>query len=64
MNKKNTIAEYYSIKDLANILRIDYQTIYEKVNMGEIKSYKIGKLFRIRKTDFDSWLNSKEVLHD
>lgn len=64
MNKQNTIAEYYSIKDLANILRIDYQTIYEKVNMGEIKSYKIGKLIRIRKTDFDSWLNSKEVLHD
>lgn len=64
MNKQNTIAEYYSIKDLSNILRIDYQTIYEKVNMGEIKSYKIGKLIRIRKTDFDSWLESKEVLHD
>lgn len=64
MNKQNTIAEYYSIKDLSNILRIDYQTIYEKVNIGEIKSYKIGKLIRIRKTDFDSWLESKEVLHD
>ena len=64
MNKQNTIAEYCSIKDLSNILRIDYQTIYEKVNMGEIKSYKIGKLIRIRKTDFDSWLESKEVLHD
>ena len=64
MNKQNTIAEYYSIKDLSNILRIDYQTIYEKVNMGEIKSYKIGKLIRIRKPDFDSWLEAKEVLHD
>lgn len=64
MTKQNTIAEYYSIKDLSNILRIDYQTIYEKVNMGEIKSYKIGKLIRIRKTDFDSWLESKEVSHD
>ena len=64
MRKQNTIAEYYSIKEISNILSVDIQTISKKVNMGEIKSYKIGKLIRIRKTDFDSWLESKEVLHD
>lgn len=62
MKKTSLDAEFYTIHDIANLLKVDYKVVYRKVSQGEIPSVRIGpRLIRIRKTIFDSWLESKEV---
>ena len=53
MNKQ----EFYTAKELAEKLRVNIMTIYRYIGAGKLKSYKIGKEFRIDKKEFDSFLN-------
>jgi len=52
MNKQ----EFYTAKELAEKLRVNIMTIYRYIGAGKLKSYKIGKEFRIDKEEFDSFL--------
>ena len=49
--------EFYTAKELAEKLRVNIMTIYRYIGAGKLKSYKIGKEFRIDKKEFDSFLN-------
>lgn len=48
--------EFYTAKDLAEKLGVNIMTIYRYINAGKLKAYKIGKEFRIDKTEFDTFL--------
>ena len=48
--------EFYTAKELAEKLRVNIMTIYRYIGAGKLKSYKIGKEFRIDKKEFDSFL--------
>lgn len=49
----NTIFEdpYYTIFEVADLLKCDHKTIRRAIQRGEIKAQKIGKLWRIKKED-------------
>jgi len=53
MNKK----EFYTAKELADRLRVNIMTIYRYIKAGKLKAYKIGKEFRIKKREFQRFLN-------
>ncbi|MFA5000874.1 MAG: helix-turn-helix domain-containing protein [Candidatus Paceibacterota bacterium] len=53
MNNK----EFYTAQELADKLRVNIMTIYRYIKAGKLKSYKIGKEFRIDKREFDSFLS-------
>ncbi len=57
MNKQ----EFYTAKELAEKLRVNIMTIYRYIGAGKLKSYKIGKEFRIDKNEFDSFLNKAKT---
>lgn len=42
----------------ADILKVNVMTIYRYIKAGKLKAYKIGKEFRINKTEFEKFLNS------
>ena len=54
-NKKD---EFYKAQDLAKKLKVNIMTIYRYIKAGRLKAYKIGKEFRIEKSEFDKFLNS------
>lgn len=58
----NTIGEeYFSIKEVANKLKVSYVTVYRWVESGSLKSVKAGKQHRIKAEDLESFLEkSKE----
>lgn len=65
MKEKPKNSQYYSIRDIADILDVSYKYIYDTVASGHLPAIKFSqKLIRIKKADFDSWLKSKEVLND
>ena len=53
--------EFYTAKELADKLRLNIMTIYRYIGAGKLKSYKIGKEFRIDKKEFDSFLNKAKT---
>lgn len=49
---------FYKPIDLAQLLDVNIMTIYRYIKAGKLKAYKIGKEYRIDKTEFTNFLNS------
>jgi len=50
--------DFYTAKYLAELLSVNIMTIYRYIDAKKLKAYKIGKEFRIDKTEFTRFLNS------
>ncbi len=55
MNEKNT-KEFYKAEELAEKLEVNIMTIYRYIKAGRLKAYKLGREFRIEKSEFDAFL--------
>lgn len=49
--------------EVAEILKITKNTVYELVKRGELPGYKVGKKLRIDKEDVENYINSQKVSH-
>jgi len=50
--------EYYSIREVANQLRVDYQVIRVLILDGHMKAVKVGKQWRISQANLDRYLHT------
>lgn len=48
--------EFYTAQELADELRVNIMTIYRYIKAGKLKAHKIGKEFRIAKSEYQSFL--------
>lgn len=48
--------EFYRAEELAEALQVNIMTIYRYINAKKIKAYKIGREYRIDKTEFQAFL--------
>lgn len=53
--------EFYKAEDLAKLLDVNIMTIYRYIKAGRIKAHKIGRGFRIDKSEFNRFLNSIKI---
>ena len=53
--------EFYTDRELAEKLRVNIMTIYRYIKAGKLKSYKIGKEFRVDKKEFQRFLNKTKI---
>lgn len=51
--------EYYTVKEVAEILSVSSMTIYRYVKKGILKGIKLEKDYRIAKIELDRYLKSK-----
>ena len=49
--------KYYSIKEVAKMLKVAYLTVYRWIQNNKLPSVKAGKQYRIKKADLDNFLN-------
>jgi len=56
--------EFYTSEELAKMLKYNVMTIYRYIKAGKIKAYKVGKEFRVRKIDFDGFLEQHKTNND
>lgn len=57
MNKKHMKEkDFYTAKELADKLELNIMTIYRYIDKKKLKAYKIGKEFRIERSDFETFL--------
>lgn len=48
--------DFYTARELADKLRVNIMTIYRYIEAKKLKAYKIGKEYRIDKSEFDAFL--------
>ena len=48
--------DFYTAQELADKLQVNIMTIYRYIKAKRLKAYKIGKEFRIDKTEFNAFL--------
>ncbi len=53
--------EYYTANELADVLSLNVMTIYRYIKAGKLMAYKIGKEFRIDKTEFNRFLHNAKT---
>jgi excisionase family DNA binding protein len=47
---------FYKAEELAEMLEVNIMTIYRYIKAGRLKAYKIGREFRIEKSEFTNFL--------
>ncbi|HXK40796.1 MAG TPA: helix-turn-helix domain-containing protein [Candidatus Paceibacterota bacterium] len=45
-----------TLDDVAEILRVDYKTVYRLVHKGELEVVKIGRVFRVTNQAFSEFM--------
>lgn len=50
--------DFYTAQELADKLRVNVMTIYRYIKANRLKVHKIGKEYRIEKSEFNSFLKS------
>jgi putative molybdopterin biosynthesis protein len=51
-----TEEKYYTIEEVAKMLKVVYLTVYRWIRNGKLNAYKAGKQYRIKKTDLDKFI--------
>jgi len=52
--------EYYSIEEVAKMLKVAYLTVYRWVQAKKLPAIKAGKQYRISKFELDIFVNKSE----
>ena len=53
--------EFYRAEDLARKLDVNIMTIYRYIKAKKLKAYKIGKEFRIDRSEFERFLKAAQT---
>ena len=51
--------EYYTIEEVADMLKVAYLTVYRWVRSGKLEAVKAGKQYRISKLNINKFLTNK-----
>jgi DNA binding domain, excisionase family len=52
---------FWSVRELAEYLNVEYKTLYRQVVAGNLPAVKIGGIFRIKQEDIDAFLEHMRV---
>ncbi len=47
-------------EDVARYLNVHFKTVMHLVESGELPAYKVGRVWRYRKSDVDAWLEARK----
>jgi excisionase family DNA binding protein len=53
--------EYYTIKEIAQLLSLKESTLYSKVESGEIPHYRVDRLIRFKLTEVEEWMQTNRM---
>lgn len=56
--------QFYTPHEVASMLKVAYLTVYRWIKAGKLEAYKVEKQYRIKKTDFESFLQQYKVRKD
>lgn len=55
--------KYLSVEEAAEILGVEYKTVYRLVRSGELPAGRIGRVYRIRESDLSEYFERTKVVN-
>jgi len=55
--------KFLTLEEIAEVMGVNYQLIYKLVRTGELRSVKVGRVYRVSQADFSAWLEQSRT-HD
>ncbi len=52
--------KYLSVEDIAHKFNLNYETVRRWLSGGQLKGYKVGKMWRIKESDLADYLDPKK----
>lgn len=62
MKKNKTEEQYYSIEEVAKLLKVAYLTVYRWIRAKKLVAVKAGKQYRIDKDQLDKFLKGYKTI--
>jgi excisionase family DNA binding protein len=56
--------EYFSVKEIADKLGVSVDTVQGLIRRKELVAYKVGNTYRIKKEDFDKFMEERRTKRD
>ena len=61
MTQKTSSEGVLTLAEVAAYLKVTERTIYRLAGAKKIPAFKVGGVWRFRKTDIDDWINSQSL---
>ena len=61
MSKDDTML---TLKEVAECVKVNERTVYRWVVNGELPAYKLGKIWRVKPSELDLWINKNRNVGD
>jgi len=55
---------FMTVAEVAGLMRVSTMTVYRLIKAGDLPAVRVGKSYRIRETDVDSYLSSRYIEFD
>lgn len=59
-NDEKTATQFYTIEEIADLLKVSYLTVFRWVKAGNLTAYKVGKQYRIDVQDLNKFLEKSK----
>jgi len=56
--------KYYTIQEIADLLRVDYMTVYRWIRAGKLEAYQLQRHYRIKGTDFEEFMKANRKVSE
>ena len=53
--------KYYTTQEIADILKVDYMTVYRWIRGGKLDAYQVQKQYRIKESDFEKFMAANKA---
>ena len=53
--------KFYTTQEIADILRVDYMTVYRWIRAGKLDAYQVQKHYRIKGSDFEKFMQANKA---
>ena len=54
--------KYYTIQEIADLLKVNYMTVYRWIRAGKLEAYQLQKQYRIREVDFQKFMKANKIV--
>jgi len=52
---------YYTVQEVANLLKLHWQSVLNYIKKGDLKALKLGKGYRISQQALDNFIDSRST---
>ena len=59
MAQQEGLARFMTVAEVATLMRVSTMTVYRLIKAGDIPAVRVGKSYRLREDDVDSFLASR-----